>query len=162
PSPSQNGMVDGAPPASSTRTFPLSTLRIRQELLPRRITSPAIDSIAKSSSSVPIGVSSGSSTTWYVPVSGIAPPEVIEISRAPRAPRRPPPRMAMRPPPPPPRPRGDAVGEHVHDGVEVVPMELGIWCGPPAQREEPVLLLVLTGADRHELLGEDVQRRAPE
>jgi hypothetical protein len=64
PSPSQNGIVEGAPPASSTRTFPLSTRRIRQELLPSRITSPAIDSIAKSSSSVPIGVSSGSSTTW--------------------------------------------------------------------------------------------------
>ena len=63
PSPSQNGMVDGAPAASSTRTLPLSTRRMRQELLPSRITSPAMDSMAKSSSSVPMGVSSGSSTT---------------------------------------------------------------------------------------------------
>jgi hypothetical protein len=40
--------------------------------------------MAKSSSSVPMGVSSGSSTTWYVPVSGMAPPEVMAISREPR------------------------------------------------------------------------------
>jgi hypothetical protein len=36
---------------------------MRQELLPSRITSPAMDSMAKSSSSEPMVVSSGSSTT---------------------------------------------------------------------------------------------------
>jgi hypothetical protein len=68
----------------------------------------------------------------------------------------------MQPRPHPPPPRRDAVGEHVHDGVEVGPRELGIRCRPPAEREEPVLVLILARADRHQLLGEHVQRRAPE
>ena len=41
-SPSQNGMVGGAPCASSTRTRPLSTRRMRHEVLPSRKTSPAM------------------------------------------------------------------------------------------------------------------------
>ena len=63
PSPSQNGMVGAAPSASSTRTLPASTRRMRHEVLPSRMMSPAMDSMAKSSSTVPISVSSGSSTT---------------------------------------------------------------------------------------------------
>jgi hypothetical protein len=63
PSPSQKGMVGAAPPASSTRTLPLSTRRMRHEVLPSSITSPAMDSTAKSSSTEPIKVSSGSRTT---------------------------------------------------------------------------------------------------
>ena len=63
PSPSQKGMVGAAPPASSTRTFPLSTRRMRHEVLPSSITSPAMLSMAKSSSTLPMSVPSGSSTT---------------------------------------------------------------------------------------------------
>ncbi len=63
PSPFQNGTVGGRPAASSTRTTPASTRRMRQECEPRRKMSPAIDSMAKSSSSVPTTASVGSSTT---------------------------------------------------------------------------------------------------
>jgi hypothetical protein len=62
-SPSQNGMVGGAPWASSTRTFPDSTFRIRQDRLPRRKMSPAMLSMAKSSFTVPTNVPAGSSIT---------------------------------------------------------------------------------------------------
>ena len=48
--------------------------------------SPAIDSIAKSSSSEPITVPSGSFTTWYCAVSGIAPPLPIATILAARRP----------------------------------------------------------------------------
>ena len=62
-SPSQNGADGGAPCASTTRTVPGSTLRIRQDVVPSRNTSPAMLSMAQSSFTVPIGVSSGSATT---------------------------------------------------------------------------------------------------
>ena len=62
-SPSQNGMVGGVVPASRTRTTPASTLRICQEWVPSRKMSPAIDSIAQSSLTVPTAMSSGSATT---------------------------------------------------------------------------------------------------
>src|SRR5258708_3000202 len=52
-SPRQNGMVGGAPCASSTKTLPDETLRIRQEVLPSNMMSPAILSTANSSSPVP-------------------------------------------------------------------------------------------------------------
>ena len=52
-SPIQNGTVGGRSPASRTRTTPGSTLRICQEWLPSRKMSPAIDSTAQSSSTVP-------------------------------------------------------------------------------------------------------------
>ena len=48
-SPSQNGMVGGWPCASSTRTRPASTRRIRYDVLPSWKMSPARLSIAKSS-----------------------------------------------------------------------------------------------------------------
>ena len=51
-SPRQNGMEGAAPWASSTRTRPASTRRIRQEVVPSRKISPAMLSTAKSSSSV--------------------------------------------------------------------------------------------------------------
>ena len=62
-SPSQNGMVGGAPAASSTRTRPASTLRMRHERLPSRKMSPAMLSTAKSSLTVPTFNPCGSSTT---------------------------------------------------------------------------------------------------
>ncbi len=62
-SPTQNGMVGWAPSASVTRTSPWVTRRTRHEWVPRRNTSPTIDSMAKSSLTVPTGVSSGSATT---------------------------------------------------------------------------------------------------
>ena len=83
-SPFQNGIVGGAPCASSTRTRPGSTRRMRHEVVPSRNTSPARLSTAKSSSSVPTVVPSGSATTMYCAVSGMAPPEVMAVSRAPR------------------------------------------------------------------------------
>ena len=48
-SPSQNGIVGGAPCASVTRTTPDSTRRMRQLCVPSRNTSPAMLSIAQSS-----------------------------------------------------------------------------------------------------------------
>src|SRR5258708_22197982 len=62
-SPSQNGIVGGAPWASATRTVPAVTCVICQELLPSWKMSPALLSMAKSSFSVPMKVSSPSSTT---------------------------------------------------------------------------------------------------
>ncbi len=52
-SPSQNGMDGGWPWASSTRTMPLSTRRIRYEAFPNWNTSPCRLSTAKSSLTVP-------------------------------------------------------------------------------------------------------------
>ncbi len=49
-SPRQNGMAGAAPCASSTRTRPDSTRRMRQDVVPSRNTSPAMLSTAKSSS----------------------------------------------------------------------------------------------------------------
>ena len=62
-SPVQNGTVGGAPAASVTRTTPPVTWRIRHEWVPSRKMSPADDSSAQSSVTVPIKVSSGSATT---------------------------------------------------------------------------------------------------
>ena len=62
-SPRQNGIDGAAPWASSTRTRPGSTRRMRQDVVPSRNTSPAMLSTAKSSSSVPTTVPSGSATT---------------------------------------------------------------------------------------------------
>ena len=62
-SPSQNGTEGGAPCASSTRTMPGSTRRIRHEWVPSRNTSPAIDSMAQSSFTVPTTALSGSAST---------------------------------------------------------------------------------------------------
>ena len=120
-SPSQNGTVGEAPSASTTRTVPGSILRMRQVALPRRKTSPAIDSIAQSSLTVPTRVSSGSSTTRKSATSGMAPPEVTAVRRAPRrglstavhavA-------VKMRPAP---APAGDdAVGDEADDRLEVL------------------------------------------
>ena len=52
-----------APWASTTRTVPPVTRVIRHEVLPSRKTSPAINSIAQSSLTLPTTVSSGSATT---------------------------------------------------------------------------------------------------
>ena len=62
-SPSQKGTDGGAPNASTTRTVPLVTRVIRHEVLPSKKMSPAIDSIAQSSLTVPMNVSSGSAST---------------------------------------------------------------------------------------------------
>ena len=62
-SPIQNGTVGLASPASRTRTTPGSTRRICHEWVPSRKMSPAIDSTAQSSLTVPMNVSSGSATT---------------------------------------------------------------------------------------------------
>ena len=62
-SPIQKGMTGGWPRASSTRTRPGSTLRMRHEVLPSWKMSPAMLSIAKSSLTEPTTVPSGSRTT---------------------------------------------------------------------------------------------------
>ena len=87
-SPRQKGTVGGAPCASSTSTRPVlpSTRRMRHEVLPSSMMSPALLSTAKSSSRVPTTVPSGSATTVNSAVSGIAPPLVIAASRLRAAP----------------------------------------------------------------------------
>ena len=85
-SPFQKGTPGGAPCASSTRTTPASMRRMRQEALPRRNTSPARLSTAKSSSTCPTCTPSGSATTAYWALSGMAPPPVRAARRAPRRP----------------------------------------------------------------------------
>ena len=62
-SPFQNGIVGDAPCASSTSTRPMPTRRMRHEVLPSSMMSPDKLSTAKSSSTVPIVVPSGSATT---------------------------------------------------------------------------------------------------
>ena len=62
-SPSQKGMLGGSPRASSTRTTPCSTRRVRHEVLPSWKISPAMLSMAKSSLSVPTKPPPGSSRT---------------------------------------------------------------------------------------------------
>jgi hypothetical protein len=62
-SPSQNGIVGAAPFASSTRTRPASTRRMRYDVLPSWKMSPARLSTAKSSLTVPTIWPAGSSTT---------------------------------------------------------------------------------------------------
>src|SRR6476620_6014891 len=64
-SPNQKGIPGGCPPASSTRTTPELTPRIRHDALPSWKTSPAMLSTAKSSFTVPMTVSPGSSSTRY-------------------------------------------------------------------------------------------------
>ena len=56
---------------------------MRHEVLPSWNTSPGIDSMAKSSFSVPMVWPSGSSTTRKSNTSGIAPPLVIAVMRVP-------------------------------------------------------------------------------
>ena len=62
-SPSQKGIVGGAPWAFSTRTVPDSMRLMRQEVVPSRKMSPAMLSMAQSSLTVPTKVPSGSATT---------------------------------------------------------------------------------------------------
>ena len=63
-SPRQNGTVGGWPCASSTKTRPVLSMRwMRQLVLPRRMMSPAEESMAKSSSSVAICTPSGCTMT---------------------------------------------------------------------------------------------------
>ena len=62
-SPSQKGIVGGAPCAFSTRTVPDSTRLIRQEVVPSRKMSPPMLSMAQSSLTVPTKAPSGSATT---------------------------------------------------------------------------------------------------
>ena len=83
-SPRQNGIVGGAPCASSTKTLPEDTRRIRQEVFPSNMMSPAMLSTAKSSSTVPTTAPSGCATTVYSEFSGMAPPLVIAAKRLPR------------------------------------------------------------------------------
>ncbi len=89
-SPRQNGTVGAAPCASSTSTRPEldSTRRMRHEVLPSSMMSPALLSTAKSSSSVPTTMFSGCASTVNSELSGMAPPLVMAANRAPRRARR--------------------------------------------------------------------------
>jgi hypothetical protein len=62
-SPNQNGMVGGAPWASLTTTSPCRTCSMRHDVLPSRKMSPRKLSTAKSSSTEPMTVCSGTATT---------------------------------------------------------------------------------------------------
>ena len=57
-------MLGGCPFASATRTMPGSMRSTRHEALPSWKMSPAFDSTAQSSFTVPTSVPSGSSLTW--------------------------------------------------------------------------------------------------
>ena len=85
-SPRQNGTLGGAPCASCTSIRPaLVSMRwIIHDVFPSSMMSPRLLSTAKSSSTVPTTTPSGSATTVYRELSGIAPPLVIAASRAPR------------------------------------------------------------------------------
>ena len=119
-SPRQKGTLGGAPCASSTSTRPdlPSTRRMRHDVFPSSMMSPALLSTAKSSSSVPTTIPSGSATTVKSAVSGIAPPLVIAASRA-AAPR---PQLAvhlvmMNVGAITSAPRSDPLGQHLEDRI---------------------------------------------
>ena len=53
---------------------------------------------------------------------------------------------------------GDALGEHFHDGVEIVTREISIGIRPADDSEQFVLAPIFGSAHGHNLLGQDVQR----
>ena len=83
-SPNQNGMFGGWPWASCTNMRPVSTFRMRYEVLPSWKMSPGRLSKAKSSFTLPMRSASGVSSTSQSNWSGITPPEVTAASAAPR------------------------------------------------------------------------------
>ena len=161
-SPRQNGIVGAAPFASSTRTRPASTRRMRHDVEPSMNTSPAMLSTAKSSSSVPTTVSSGSASTRNCALSGIAPPEVIAARRAPRLPRTTPctrsrwrnaplrPRFVLMP--------SDSMSMTASKSA---PRQIGIAIGASNEREKVVFLPVFRGRHGDDLLPHDVERSRP-
>ena len=140
---SQKGTLGGAPWASSTSTRPdlPSTRRIRQELLPSSMMSPALLSTAKSSSSVPITVPSGSATTVNKAVSGMAPPLVIAASRraAPRS-QLAIDAIAMYVSAVASAPRRNALGQHFENGVVGFTRKIAIRIRAPNQGEQFVFV----------------------
>ena len=159
-SPRQNGIVGAAPFASSTRTRPASTRRMRHDVEPSMNTSPAMLSTAKSSSSVPTTVSSGSARTRNCALSGIAPPDVIAARRAPRRPRTTPctrsrwrnaplrPRLVLMP--------SDSMSMTASKSARV---RSRIAIGAANEREQIVFLPVLGGGHGDDLLPHHVERR---
>ena len=131
-SPRQNGMFGGAPCASSTSTLPDCTRRMRQEVLPSSMMSPARLSTAKSSSTVPTTVPSGCAITLYSAVSGIAPPLVMAASRLPRRARTDSVHaVAVQVGRVAPARSRDALGKHLDDFVEVLTLQIAIGVRPP-------------------------------
>ena len=117
-------------------------------------------STAKSSSSVPTTVSSGSASTRNCALSGMAPPDVIAARRAPRLPRTTPcTRSRWRNAPLRPALGADAFGQHVDDRVEIAARHIGVAIGASNQREEVVLRPVLGSGHRDDLLRQHVERR---
>ena len=53
----------------------------------------------------------------------------------------------------------DALGQHVDDGVEIAARQIGVAIGAANQREQIVLLPVLGGCHRDDLLRQHVERR---
>ena len=58
----------------------------------------------------------------------------------------------------PPSARREALGQHLHDGVEVLPREVTVRIGAAHQVEERILLPFLAGHGRDDLLRENVER----
>ena len=133
---------------------------MRHDVVPSRNTSPAMLSTAKSSSSVPTTVSSGSASTRYCALSGIAPPDVIAASRAPRRPRTTPctrsrcrnaplrPRLVLMP--------SDSMSMTASKSARV---RSAIAIGAANEREQIVFLPVLGGGHGDDLLRQHVERR---
>ena len=117
-------------------------------------------STAKSSFTVPTTTLSGSSSTWKSELSGIVPPEVIAVSRAPRRPRSTPltssrwisaprrPRRVVKP----------SASMRSTD-AKVSRCKIAVWPGAPDQREQLGLAPVLRIDLGRDLLSEHVERR---
>ena len=138
-SPFQNGIDGAAPCASSTRTRPVLHARMRQEVVPSRKTSPARLSTAKSSSSVPTVVPSGSATTMIL--RGFRNRAAGGDGRQPRA--APPAHalihlIAMQIRAAAPARGGDAFGKHLQHRVEIAALQRAVRLGAAHQIEQLV------------------------
>ena len=161
-SPSQNGMLGGSPFASSTRTVPRSTRRMRYDVLPSWNMSPARLSTAKSSFTVPTTCACGSSTHRVVGVVGdraagrdrrqrrAAPPAQHAVDRVAMQVR------ARRP-----RRVSKAVGEHARDARRTRrASSVAERRRAPVQREQLVLAPFLQRDLGDDLLRQHVERLA--
>ena len=103
---------------------------------------------------------SGSARPGIVRSSGMAPPEVIAARRAPRrraaggSPGRDADRRRRV------RGRRDAVGEHLQDGIEILAREVAIRIRPPNQSKSSSSSQSSPAAGSHDLLGQNIERRA--
>ncbi len=159
-SPSQKGTDGGAPWASTTRTMPASTRRIRQDVLPEEedVARHALDGPVLVDGADHRVVGIGHHLVVRRLRNGAARGERDEPRAAP-APQHAVDAVAMQVGAATAAAGLDPVGEHLHDRVEVGAREVGIGRGPPHERVEVVLPPGFRRAGGHDLLREDVERR---